>query len=506
MADRVAKAPITDDNYGGLAAIGGKLIYAKGNAFFYGRAPAGPTELMAFDLKTKKSSVLAQAGGYAWSADEKKLLVRSGGGFTIMDLAAGKASGKPVSTSGLVAEIDPRKEWKQIFHEVWRRYRDFFYVDNLDGYDWVALRKRYETLLPHVGHRTDLNYVIGEMIGELNVGHAYNAGGDFAAPTRPNVALLGAHLRLDSKHNLYRIDQVLSGHNQETIYRSPLTEIGVNASSGDYLLAIDGVPLKGDDNPYRLLRHKARQAVTLTLNKSPQMKGARQVRVQPIGAENDLNYLNWVLDNRAKVAKATQGKVGYLHLPNMGAEGIREFTKWYYSQTRKGGLIIDVRKNGGGNVSQMVIERLQRKLLATGFSRNNQFGSTYPGTVFHGHLVCLLDVNSASDGDIFPAMFRQAGLGPLIGKRSWGGVIGITNRGTLIDGGSVNVPEYGFSSVDGKWIIEGVGVSPDIEVDNDPLQVIRGRDQQLERGIAEILKRMKKDPRTLPKRPKPPVR
>ena len=202
----------------------------------------------------------------------------------------------------------------------------------------------------------------------------------------------------------------------------------------------------------------------------------------------------------------TNGRVGYLHVPDMGSNGIREFITWYYGQIRKEGLVIDVRRNGGGNVSQMLIERLKRELLATGFSRNNETVRTWPYVVFHGHMVAILDENSASDGDIFPAMFRQAGLGPLIGKRSWGGVIGITNRGTLIDGGSVNVPELGFTSVDGEWIIEGHGVDPDIEVENDPASVIEGRDPQLERAVEEVMRRIEAEPKKLPERPAPPVK
>ena len=260
------------------------------------------------------------------------------------------------------------------------------------------------------------------------------------------------------------------------------------------------------DNPYRLLRNKAGQPVELGISDNPKDEDPRITTINPVDNESDLVYLDWVTHNRQKVAEATDGQVGYLHLPNMGDEGIREFNKWFYSQLRKKGLIIDVRSNGGGNVSQMVIERLRRTLLATGYSRTSDMVSTYPRTVFHGHLVCLLDEDSASDGDIFPAMFREAKLGPLIGKRSWGGVIGITNRGTLIDGGTVFVPEFGFLSADGKWIIEGHGVDPDIEVDNDPKSLVEGRDPQLERGIAEVMKAIQATPKSLPKRPAPPVK
>jgi len=508
LADRVARVPIDEDNYAGLTAVDGHLLYVRRGPSYYGRSSDVNPELVIFSIDDREETTLASGiGGYALSANGKKVLVRQGGGFKLQDASpSGKSGGKTVSTGGLVADVDPRAEWRQIFDEVWRRYRDFFYVENMHGHDWRGLRERFRPLLEHVAHRSDLNYVINEMIAELNVGHAYNSGGDFEVPDRASVALPGARFELDRDSGRYRISQILQGQNEEPRYRAPLTEIGIELGEGDYVLAIDGEPLKAGDNPYELLRNKADRLVSLTVNDKPETDGAREVAFRPTSSEHALVYLNWVLDNRRRVAEATDGRVGYLHLPDMGEDGIREFIKWFYPQIRKQGLVIDVRSNGGGNVSQMVIERLRRELLATGFSRNNDFARTYPYTVFHGHLVCLLNENSASDGDIFPAMFREAGLGPLIGKRSWGGVIGITNRGTLIDGGSVFVPEFGFASKEGEWILEGYGVDPDIVVENDPADVIEGRDPQLERGIREVLKRMKRQPRELPERPAPPVK
>ncbi|MEJ2722801.1 MAG: S41 family peptidase, partial [bacterium] len=289
-------------------------------------------------------------------------------------------------------------------------------------------------------------------------------------------------------------------------YRAPLTEIGVDINVGDYILAIDGEDLTGDMNPYRVLRNRADRPVELTVNSTPDEKDSRKITFDPIASERALRYLTWVDHNRQFVDKETDGRVGYLHVPDMGSDGIREFIKWYYGQIRKEGLIIDVRGNGGGNVSQMLIERLRRELLSLDYSRNSEYPSPYPATVFHGHMVCLLSETSASDGDIFPAMFRKAGLGPLIGKRSWGGVIGISGRGPLIDGGTVYVPEYGFVNTDGEWDIENWGVEPDIVVENDPKSVIEGRDPQLERGIEEVMKMIKADPMKLPKRPPDPVK
>jgi tricorn protease len=375
----------------------------------------------------------------------------------------------------------------------------------MHGYDWEALRRQYRPLLEHVAHRSDLNYVISEMISELTVQHAYIDGGDMQTPARPRVALPGARFELDKASNRFRIVKIFAGQNEEELYRSPLTEIGVDAKVGDYVLAINGTELTGKDDPYRLLRNAADNPVALTLNATPSMDASRQVSFRPILDESKLVYLDWVASNRDKVTEMTGGKVGYIHVPDMGADGIREFIKWYYPQLRKEGLIVDVRANGGGNVSRMLIERLGQRVLGAQWPRTAEDPQLYPNA-FTGPMVALLNENSSSDGDIFPAMFRAANLGPLIGKRSWGGVVGITDHGQLIDGGRVNVPEFGFSNAKGEWIIEGHGVDPDIEVDNDPREVIKGRDPQLERAVAEVLARMKASPGKLPVRSPDPVK
>ncbi|HET8781876.1 MAG TPA: S41 family peptidase, partial [Pyrinomonadaceae bacterium] len=510
MQNRVARAPMAADNYFGLAAKPGHLLYVVGGAGYYGRQGDRTSTLKLYSLKDRKETTLAEdIRGYVLADDGAKVLVAQGPGATTYSLydatPTGDRTRKAVSTAGLFVDRVPAEEWNQIFNEVWRRYRDFFYVSNMHGYDWEAVREQYKPLLKHVAHRSDLNYVIHEMISELTVQHAYIDGGDFNVPPRPRYGLPGARFELDRQAGRYRISKIFTGENQEDIYRSPLTEVGVNASVGDYVLAIDGEELKATDDPYRLLRNKTDNPVQLTLNKTPTMQGARTVSYRPITDEGNLIYLDWIEGNRQKVAKATNGRVGYMHIPDMGTNGIREFIKWYYPQLTKEGMIVDVRANGGGNVSRMLIERLRRKVLALGYARTNDEATTYPDAVFIGPMVSILDENSGSDGDIFPAMFREAGLGPLIGKRSWGGVVGITNRGTLIDGGVVNVPEFGFANKNGEWVIEGYGVDPDIEVDNDPNSVLAGKDPQLERAITEVMSKLK-SPVKLPGKPAPPVK
>ena len=507
LADRVARVPVDADNYGGLSATGKYLLYVKAGPFFYGRSSGVTPEVKLFNLEDRKEELLtADADGYALSSDGKKILVRQSGKYKLYDVKPKAEDPKVVSTAGLKVDRVPAEEWEQIFGEVWRRYRDFFYAENMHGYDWKALRSQYSELLEHVAHRSDLNYVIGEMIAELSVGHAYVGGGDYEIPDRHRVALPGANFELDEKAGRYRLVEILQGQNEEPGYRAPLTEVGVEVEDGEYVLAIDGEELKAGDNPYRVLIDRADRPVTFTVNGKPEMDGAREVTFTPVTDEDALRYLAWVKRNYERVEELSGGRVGYMHIPDMGASGLSEFIKWFYPQIRKQGLVVDVRGNGGGNVSQMLIERLRRDLLGTRFARTVESPRTYPGTVFHGHLACLLNEDSASDGDIFPHMFRQAGLGPLIGKRSWGGVVGITGHGPLIDGGSVFVPQFGTNALDGSYIIEGHGVDPDIEVENDPKSVIDGGDPQLERAVEEILRAIEEEPMVLPNRPKDPVK
>ena len=508
LASRVARVPIDGEDYSGLSATKGYLIYVKSSAPFNGRTPERKPQLRVYDLEKRKETTLVEdINGYAISRDGKKVLVVSDGSYALYDATpTGKDSKKAVSTSGLMVDRVPRDEWRNAFNEVWRRYRDYFYAENMHGYDWKALRDQYAPLVDYVAHRSDLNYVLGEMIAELNVGHTYIDGGDWQKPARAPVGLLGAQLELDPAKKLYRISRIFKGHNEEPRYRSPLTEIGVDVKEGDWLLAVDGDAFVPNEDPFKLLVNRAANPVTLTVAPKDDPKATRQVKVNPIRDEASLIYLDWTEKNRAYVAKATGGRVGYMHIPNMGADGAREFVKWFYPQATMNGLVVDDRANGGGNISSWIIERLRRKVLGVRYARTAEDARTYPDVVMRGPMACLVSETSASDGDIFPHMFRQAGLGPLIGKRTWGGVVGITNHGPLIDGGVVNVPQFGTQTKDGKHVIEGEGVTPDIVVENDPASEIAGKDNQLDRAIEEVMKRLAQDPHELPPRPADPVK
>ena len=421
-------------------------------------------------MRARSSS--ADVGGAALSADGKKLLVRSGGGFKLYDVKKG-ASGEPVSTSGLEMDLDPVAEWGEVFDETWRIFRDYFYVENMHGYDWQALGDSTASCCPTSPtgptstmssprwspSSTPATPIFRAAISRSPTGPRWRCPAPASNSTRPPAAI--------ASQSIFR------GQNEEPKYRSPLTEVGVDIGVGDYVLAIDGRELKGTDNPYRLLQH-LEDSVTLTVNSKPGLEGAREVTYVPRGSETSLLYLDWVLGNLDRVNEMTDGKVGYLHIPDMGPDGIAEFIKWFYPQIRKEGLIVDVRGNGGGNVSAMIIERLSREILGTRFGRTSDLPGTYPQQAFNAHMACLISETSASDGDIFPHYFREAGLGPLIGKRTWGGVVGGGNIG-LIDGGTVFVPRSATNDRDGEYIIEGIGVAPDIEVTNDPAVGARGR-------------------------------
>jgi tricorn protease len=508
LAGRVARVPLEANNYSGLTVKSEALLYAVTPPFYYGRPAASHPSLRIFVFNDRKETMLVDdMSAFVLSRDGSKVLVHEQQNWNVYDATpTGAGTKKTVSTAGLMLEKIPTQEWKQIFNEVWRRYRDFFYAPNMHGYDWEALRAHYSQLLPYVAHRSDLNYVMGEMLAELTVQHAYVEGGDIQLPPRPHAGLPGAIFDADAQSGRYRIAKIFPGQNEEDVYRSPLTEIGVEAKAGDYILSINGEDVTVKDDIYKFLRHAGDAPVVLMLNSSPTLTGARKVTYRPVAAETDLLYFDWVQENRKRVDEISHGRIGYMHLPDMGEAGIREFIKWYYPQVRKEALLIDDRANGGGNISRMVIERLSRTLLAVTYPRTIATPQPYPNSVFIGPKAVLLDGNSASDGDIFPWMFRTAKLGPLIGERSWGGVIGITNHGALMDGGTVNVPEFAYATAQGEWAVEGHGVDPDIVVQNDPKSVIEGHDPQLERGVAELLKALEKSTPKLPEHAPYPVK
>jgi tricorn protease len=501
LVERIGVIPTPPANYRSLTSVGNRL--------YYGRAGTRePAALYVYDLEKQAETQVVTGIGYEISADGKKmLLAQPGGRYAIIDTPTGKAEPREfLDLSDMKVRLDRHAEWQQIFNESWRQMRDFFYAPNMHGVDWPAMKKNYGALLAHVNHRADLTYVIGEMIAELNVGHSYVGGGDLPRLDRIPMGLLGAQIQRDPQSKFFTITRIFKGQNWNPALRSPLTEIGVDARAGDYIIEIDGRSTAELTDIWEALIGKAGKQVSLKLNAAPSAQGARETVVVPVEDERGLYYFDMVQTNIDKVTKATNGRVGYVHVPDMGVPGLNEFAKYFYPQTEKEAMVVDVRSNGGGNVSPMIIERLRRELVMIDVARNGA-PNTNPGAMIVGPKVLLADEFSASDGDIVTYRFKQYKLGPVIGKRTWGGVVGIRGTLPLLDGGVLNRPEFSRYDVTGKtWVMEGVGVEPDIFVDNDPAKEYAGEDQQLDRAIVEILKLLEKQPGTLAPKPPYPVK
>jgi tricorn protease len=496
LKDRIISLPVETANYWAVTSVGDKVYYMKRED------RQRKASLLMYDLKKQKETNLGEINGYEISADQKKMLVSQMNSYAIIDLPQAPIKLKEkLNLSQMEMKLNLREEWNQIFNECWRQMKYFFYAPNMQGVDWEEMRQRYEPLAQAVYHRADLTYVIGEMVGELDVGHTYVGGGDMPHPKRINVGMLGAQFKKDEKSGYFQVTKILKGENWNKNLRSPLTEVGVNIKEGDYILALRGKSTNTMTNIYEALFDTEGKQVTLRVNSIPEEKGSREVVVIPLKDELSLYYYNWVESNIDKVNKATNGKVGYIHVPDMSTTGLNEFVKHFYPQLRKKALIIDIRGNGGGSVSPMLIERLRREAAMIGMSRDTT-PQPDPEEVMMGPKVCLIDEFSASDGDIFAYRFRHYKLGKLIGKRTWGGVVGIRGSLPLSDGGFLMKPEFAPYSLDGKkWIIEGKGVEPDIYVDNDPAKEFSGIDEQLNKAIEVILEELKTQEKEIPKIP-----
>jgi tricorn protease len=495
IESRAFLLPIPNGSFGSIAVNDkGQLIY--------GRSSTGSTPgIKLFDLKDKKKQekqVVAGAMGFVISADGKKLLVGRGPGAAIHDAAPG-STGKPVSTSGMTAIIDPREEWRQIFNDAWRIMRDFFYDPNMHGVDWAAVRDHYAPMVEDCVDRQDLNYVIGEMIGELNVGHAYVGGGDTEREPGIGVGMLGVDFGLEN--GAYRIADIYGGAPWDADARGPLSRPGVDVKEGDYLLAVNGKPLDTSKDPWAAFQGLAGQTVTLTVSEKPEMgEEAREVLVEPMSGDRDLRYRAWIEENRRYVEEKTNARVGYIYVPNTGVQGQSDLVRQLLGQMGKEALIIDERWNGGGQIPNRFIELLNRP-VTNYWARRDGNDWIWPMDSHQGPKCMLINGLAGSGGDAFPAYFRKAGLGKLIGTRTWGGLIGLSGNPRLIDGGYMSVPRFAYYDPDGTWGIEGHGVDPDIYVLDDPALMVNGEDPQLDAAIANMLEELKLHPFKPPKRP-----
>jgi tricorn protease len=405
---------------------------------------------------------------------------------------------KRLATEGLETTVDPRAEWRQVFTDVWRTYRDVFYDPGLHGLDWNAMRTQYGALLEHAATRWDVNFVIGELIGEVNASHTYVGGGDLEAPRSRQVGLLGVDWALDG--GAYRVARIVRGASWDVETRSPLAESGVNVKEGDYVLAVNGVPLDASREPTAAFAGLAGATVTLTVNDRPTLQGARRVLVTTLTSESRLRYLAWIEQNRRKVDEATNGQVGYIYVPNTGVSGQTELVRQFNSQMLKDGLIIDERWNGGGQLADRFIEQMNRRLVNRIFFRNGQIANQ-PAVNHLGSKVMLINGWAGSGGDAFPWFFQTLKVGPVIGERTWGGLIGPATGHQTIDGGFYTAPPGRLYGPDGTWFAEGHGVDPDIPVVDDQGAMAKGGDPQLEAGITEVLRLIRENPVRLPPPP-----
>jgi len=479
---RMVVLPPEAGNYPALAAAAGKVIYHRAP-----RSGSGDEQapLVYFDLEEREEqTIVGDADAFRLSANGKKLLVASNGQHDIVDVAPEQAMDDPLKTGEMTMTLDPRAEWQQIFSDVWRFQRDFFYDPNMHGVDWEQMRERYGALVDDAATRSDVNFIIGELIAELNASHTYRGGGDIETPARRGVGLLGVDWALDD--GAYRIADIIEGAPWDAEARSPLHAPGVDVSEGDYVLAVNGVSMDTDAAPWAAFDGLAGEAVELTVNDEPSMEGARTVLVETMTSDDRLRYLDWINQKRQRVAEATDGQVGYVYVPNTGIDGQTELVRQFRAQFEKKALIIDERFNSGGQIPDRFVELLNRPPKAFYAVRDGKDWQ-WPPVAHFGPKTMLVNGWSGSGGDAFPTFFRRADLGPIIGTRTWGGLIGISGAPTLVDGGGVTVPTFRQYGPDGEWFPEGRGVEPDIFVENDPESLAQGGDPQLERAIQEML-------------------
>ena len=533
LAQRIVAVPgVPERQYTDLqAGIDGQVFYleaGRGGGGGGGQGGGGQAgnELQRYRLCDRRATTfVSNVTAYEMSADHRKLVYRAatgggqgggpGGGFganapppQLFLVDADRTPAQPGSgrlNYSLRMYLEPKEEFKQIFNEGWRNQRDYLYVPNMHGADWPRMREMYGQLLPYVMHRADLNYLMDMMGAEIAIGHSYVRGGDMPNVPQPVAGLLGADFAIENGR--FKVTRIYDNESWNPDLRSPLATPGANVSAGDYILAINGIELKAPDNIYRLLDGTANRQTTLTVNTTPTMQGARTVTVVPVANEQALRTRAWVESNRRLVEKLSDGQLAYVYLPNTGQPGYTSFNRYYFSQQDKKGVVVDERFNGGGSAADYIIEVLERDF--DGYF-NNVAGERYPFTSpsagIWGPKVMIINEMAGSGGDLMPYMFKRRKIGPLIGKRTWGGLVHTADTPTFVDGGSMIAPRGGFFTREGKWAVENEGVAPDMDVENWPKDVISGRDPQLERAVQEAMRMLKERPvERLPKEPAPPT-
>ncbi len=497
LASRTAVLPIPAGRYAGLAAYAGKVVFFALDPPDPDADGPGTGSFKFFDLE--KREVKTVIGGVdaagAIAKDGSKLLYKAKETYGIVDVAEGKKVGDgKLATDALMTTVDPPREWLQIFNEAWRLERDFYYDPGMGGLDWKAIGERYRALVPYVAHRADLNYILGEMQGELSTSHTYVGGGDVPAAPHVDIGLLGADYELDAASGLYRFKTIYRARDWNSNIEAPLGMPGINVKEGDFLLAVNDRPVRSPENVFAAFTGTTGKQVRIKVGGSANDPKARTYTVKPIASEATLRYTAWVEANRAKVEKATGGRIAYIHVPNTATQGIQEFTKQYYPQVDKQGIIVDERFNAGGFVPDFFVERLRRQTMVY-WSRRDGADDRTPTSAIDGPKCILINQYAGSGGDAFPYYFRLLGIGPLIGMRTWGGLVGISHNLPLVDGGGITMPDFGmWDPKSDQWVVENHGVDPDFEVENAPDQLVAGHDPQLERAIQWCLEQLRQSP------------
>lgn len=496
LLQRSVRAPVPGGDLAGLTVTGEDILYATAAS-----APGDHTfQISAYSFAKRETRVVEERVN-AWSLApwSSMAVVRKGRDFALVDASQGNS--KPLAVSRLATTIEPRLEWRAVFDEVCRRYRDFFYEPGMHGHDWDAICARYRAELPRIGSRGDLTELIGRMVSELNVGHAYIDGRDELQADLPGSAALGASLTFDDASQRWRIARIYPGDPVDQHYRSPLGALGDQVREGDWLLSVDGRTLDARTDPFQALMGKAGVEVRLTFMRDGR-RAPWSVIVKPVASQQGLVYRAWSERNREQVERLSGGRIGYVHIPAMSAQGLAEFARGYFSQIRKDGMIVDIRGNLGGSGSPLILDRLVRPFLTTGQIMGIDYPTTYPwggfSQVFTGQLALLVNEATMSDGDTMAYGWRKAGLGPIYGTRTWGGTIGTGSTGPLLDGTTTNVPQFALAGTDGSWIVEGEGIAPDVEIGFDAAARLGGDDPQLAEAARLLQARISGHPGELP--------
>lgn len=480
---RVMSFPLSAGSYSNLIAVEDGILFISDG------------KLRQYNISEEKDDVIMEGVRRAiLTADGNKFIYQANSDYGIAELAPGqKAKENKFDLSEMTMKLYPKKEWEQIFEDGGRIMRDYFYVENLHNVDWEGIRDKYRKLLPSVSHRADLDYILGEMVAETNTGHCYIEYGDFETVDRVETGLLGAELAIDKDAGRYVIKKIYESENWNSDRRNPLTEQGIDVSEGEYLIKIDGKDVTTSDNPYKFLENKAEKRVEITVNNSPTESGARTYTIKPVKSEISLMYFDWVEERRQMVEEMSDGKIGYIHVPNTSYEGNRELFRGMYAYHNKDALIIDDRYNGGGFIPDVMTDLLDRETLSYWYRRGLKPDKT-PAIAHDGHKAMLINHYSSSGGDAFPYYFKKKDLGTTIGTRTWGGLVGISGNASLVDGGYIAVPTFGIFNEEGEWIIEGIGVYPDIEVVDKPHKVAKGQDPSLEKAVEVLMKKLEENP------------